>query len=363
MVLGLLFLFLLAIHGMSGGFKMLSKDFVGSFFAATSNPFVGLVVGILTTTLMQSSSVTTSMIVALVAAPDNPLPIGNAVFMVMGANIGTTITNTIVSLGHIHRRDEFRRAFSAATCHDFFNFLTVAVLIPVEIATGLLQKSSANLASLLSGLSGGTLPNPLKPALKAALAPIQAGIAMAFDAAEAQGVALVAVSAVLVFVSLYLLVRTLRWLAATRVERVIGRVLDSSAYAGMLVGIIVTVMVQSSSITTSILVPLAGAGMLTLRQIFPVTLGANLGTTVTALLASLAVSGPSARLGLQIALCHLLFNGLGILLIYPFKPIREIPLRLAGWLAAVAVASPRYALLYVVGLFYALPGLMVWLWR
>ncbi len=311
-VLLLLFVFLVAIKGMSGGFKMLSKDFVGSFFAATENPFVGLMVGVLTTTLLQSSSVTTSMIVALVASPENPLPVANAVFMVMGANIGTTITNTIVSLGHIHRKDEFRRAFSAATCHDFFNFMAVAVLMPLEIATGLLQKSAAAMTGLLSGLSGGTLPNPLKPALKAALAPIKAGVKMAFDSPEAQGAALVVVSAGLVFMSLLLLVRTLRGLAATRVETVIGRVLDSSAYTGMLVGIVVTVMVQSSSITTSILVPLAGAGMLTLRQIFPVTLGANLGTTVTALLASLAVSGPSARLGLQIALCHLLFNGVGI---------------------------------------------------
>jgi sodium-dependent phosphate cotransporter len=122
-------------------------------------------------------------------------------------------------------------------------------------------------------------------------------------------------------------------------------------------------MVQSSSITTSILVPLAGAGILTLRQLFPVTLGANIGTTVTALLASLAVSGPTARLGLQIALCHLLFNLTGILLIYMVPPIRQIPLRLASWLADVAVRSRRYALLYVVALFYGLPGALLWIWR
>ena len=359
----LLFVFLTAIKGLSTGFMMLSKEFVHSFFAATENPFVGLMVGVLATTLLQSSSVTTSMIVALVAAPQDPLPIGNAVFMVMGANIGTTITNTIVSLGHIHRRDEFRRAFAAATCHDFFNFMAVIVLLPLELATGLLQHSAAKLTVLLSGLTGGTLPNPLKAAIKVALTPLTEGAKVLSDSPEVQGVALVIASALLVFASLLMLVRTLRGLAASRVERVMGRVLDSSAYAAMLIGVVVTVMVQSSSITTSILVPLAGAGMLTLRQIFPVTLGANLGTTVTALLASLAVEGPSARLGLQIALCHLLFNGVGILMIYSFKPIREVPLRLAVWLADVAVRSRRYAVLYVVTLFYGLPALMVWIWR
>ena len=83
---------------------MLGRDLLEGFFAATENPFIGLMVGILATTLVQSSSVTTSMIVGLVAAPENPLPLANAVPMVMGANIGTTATNTIVALAHMGRR-------------------------------------------------------------------------------------------------------------------------------------------------------------------------------------------------------------------------------------------------------------------
>ena len=74
-VVTLLFVFLLGIRGLSVGFKGLGKEALETVFHATENPAVGLVVGILTTTLMQSSSVTTSMIVALVAAPDTPLPI------------------------------------------------------------------------------------------------------------------------------------------------------------------------------------------------------------------------------------------------------------------------------------------------
>ena len=118
-VLVLLFAFLLGVKGLGDAFRLLGQDLLTAFFAATENPFVGLVVGLLATTLVQSSSVSTSMIVGLVAAPENPLPLANAIPMVMGANIGTTVTNTVVSLAHVGRREEFRRAFSVATCHDF----------------------------------------------------------------------------------------------------------------------------------------------------------------------------------------------------------------------------------------------------
>ena len=133
----LLLAFLAGIRGLGDGFKLLGGDLLKSFFSATSNPFIALMVGILTTTLVQSSSVTTSMVVGLVAAPESPLPLANAVPMIMGANIGTTATNTIVSIAHMGRRTGFRRAFSVATCHDFFNFLSVLVLLPLGDRDGL----------------------------------------------------------------------------------------------------------------------------------------------------------------------------------------------------------------------------------
>ena len=109
-VLLLLFVFLVGVRGLGDGFKLLGKDLLDVFFAATENPFIGLMVGILATTLVQSSSVSTSMIVGLVAAPENPLPVANAIPMIMGANIGTTVTNTVVSLAHMGRPEEFGAA-------------------------------------------------------------------------------------------------------------------------------------------------------------------------------------------------------------------------------------------------------------
>jgi sodium-dependent phosphate cotransporter len=362
-VVGLLFIFLLGVNGLGDGFKSLGRGLLESFFTATENPFMGLMVGILATTLVQSSSVTTSLIVALVAAPINPLPIANAVPMVMGANIGTTVTNTVVSLAHMGRKEEFRRAFAVATCHDFFNYMAVAVLLPMEMLTGYLQKTATSLSSLLTGLGGMEYDSPIKGALKAGLQPIKGGIHVLTDSERAQAVILIAISALLIYIALMLLVRVMRKAMHSRVEVIVSRGLATAPVFAMLIGVVVTVMVQSSSITTSLLVPLAGAGLITLRQAFPITIGANVGTTVTAALAALAVTGPNARWGVTIALVHLLFNLSATILIYPVDRIRDIPLTAARRLAAVAVRSRKYALLYVVILFYGLPLLFATLNR
>ena len=358
-LLGLLFVFLLGIQGLGDGFKLLGRDLLDAFFASTENPFMALMVGIMATTLVQSSSVTTAMIVGLVAAPENPLPLANAVPMVMGANIGTTVTNTLVSLAHMGRRDEFLRAFSVATCHDFFNFITVAVLLPLEMATGYLSRAAVALASSYSGNGGVAYESPLKGVLQFSFEPIRKVAKGLFESEQGQGFLLIAVSGVLIVGALFLLVKVMRSATQSRVESFITQALGQNALLSILVGTIVTVMVQSSSITTSLLVPLAGAGLLSLEHAFPVTLGANVGTTVTALLATLAVSGPNAVAGVEIALVHLLFNLSGIALIYPVKPIRRLPLVAARQLAQIAVRSRKWALFYVLVLFYALPAVLV----
>ena len=358
-VMALLFVFLLGVKGLGDGFELIGQDLIESFFAATSNPFIGLIVGLLATTVMQSSSVTTSMVVALVAAPENPLPLANAIPMVMGANIGTTVTATIVSLAHIGRRDEFERAFPVAICHDIFNYLAVLVLLPIEIATGYLGRTASMLAVALGQVGGVEYESPLSTALSTGFAPVVALAEWLFGAAGGQAVFLIGVSGAFIFFALFLLVKVMRAVVTSRVESIIDRALSSSAVIAMLIGMIVTVMVQSSSITTSLLVPLGGAGLLRLEQAFPVTIGANISTTVTALLAALAVSGPNAAAGLEIALVHLLFNMSGLLLIYPVKGIRRLPLEAARQVTRLALRSRKLTVLWVALLFYGLPALCV----
>ena len=355
----LLFAFLIGVKGLGEGFKLLGGDFLELIFATTENPFIGLVVGILATTIVQSSSVTTSMIVGLVAAPESPLPLANAVSMIMGANIGTTVTATVVSLAHMGRREEFERAFPVAVCHDVFNYVTVLLLLPLELATGFLQRTAVWLGSMLEGSGGFDYDSPFATALSATLGPVEQFAAWLFPAQQAQGVALIAFAAGLIFGSLFLLVKVMRSLVRTRVELLVTNVLGSSAVLSMLVGVAVTVMVQSSSITTSLLVPLGAAGLLRLEQALPITIGANIGTTVTALLAALAVSGPNAIYGLEIALVHLMFNLTGTVIIYPLKITRSVPLRLARYVTTLALRSRKLTLFWVAALFYGVPAVLL----
>ena len=140
LVLALLYLFLTGVELLGGGFKYLGKDLVDGLFEGVSNPLGGFFVGLLATILVQSSSVSTSVIVGLVAS--GVVGVDEAVPMVMGANVGTTVTAVLVSLAHMRRAQEFRRAFAAATVHDFFNVLAVLVFLPFEIATNYLSRTA-----------------------------------------------------------------------------------------------------------------------------------------------------------------------------------------------------------------------------
>lgn len=363
LVIVLLLIFLGGVGGFGDGFKLLGRDVLESFFSATSNPLIALMVGLLATTLAQSSSVTTSMVVGLVAAPDNPLPLANAVPMIMGANIGTTVTNTFVSMAHIGRKDEFKRAFSVATCHDFFNFLAVAVLLPIEMATGLLQHTAELIAQAIGPSSGMDYDSPIKGVLDLVMAPAHGLAEALFESPVARGSLIIVISAFMIFYALAMLVRTLRVLMKGKAQGLIQGALGRSGLVSIGLGMIVTMAVQSSSITTSLLVPLGGAGVITTEQAFPVTLGANLGTTITALLASLATSGENAQAGVTIALVHVLFNALGTLIFYPIRFLRMIPIRAAERLAAIAAESRQWAIAYVILLFYIIPGLFALLNR
>jgi sodium-dependent phosphate cotransporter len=350
-VIAVLYVFLVSISLLGAGFKMMGSGFSENLIRTTSNPFVGLFIGILATSIVQSSSMTTSTVVGFVAA--GMLSIENAVPIIMGANIGTTVTCAIVSLGHITRNEEFRRAFAAASVHDFFNVIAVIILFPLEIATGFLRRTATLLAGFLTGGESVHFASPVKTVVKPTVKLVQHAIEDV--AGERAGILVALLGLMLLLFSLYILVKRTKALALGRAEVVIDRLMGRSGIAGMAMGAGVTAVIQSSSVTTSLLVPLAGAGVVKLEKIFPVTLGANVGTTITALLASLA---GDAR-GLTIALVHLLFNLAGILIIYPYKPFRRIPMILARRLADAAVRSKRNAAFFVIGLFYAVPGLLI----
>ncbi len=354
LVLFLLYLFLVGVKALESGIKSFGSDFTDSLFANVSNPIAGLFVGILATVLVQSSSVSTSTIVGLVGAGTLSVPF--AVPMIMGANIGTTVTNTLASLGFLRRSAEFKRAFAGATMHDFFNILAVALFLPLELATKFLSKSAEWLADLLGANTSLQFENPdspIKSAVKAPVSWFESIVERITENETAMGFALLVLGLALIFLALAYITVNMRLVMAGRIERSMNAVLSrGGGLPAIAIGLLMTVAVQSSSITTSVLVPMIAAGVLTLENGFPVTLGANVGTTVTALLASLAAESPAA---LVIALTHTLFNVAGIAVFYPIPAIRRIPLFLARKLADVAEVRKSAVLAYVVGVFILVP--------
>jgi len=344
-------MFLVGVSSLEAGIKLMGEDTQERLFSTVSNPVAGLFIGILGTVLVQSSSASTSVIVGLVAT--RALNLDDAVPMIMGANIGTTVTNTLVSLGHVRHSAEFKRAFSAATVHDFFNLLAVGLLLPLELATGVLTNIAEGISEQLLGSAGSDWKSPIKKYVKEPVGWLED----AWDAVGASGnllgTLMVVSGLAIVLAALAFITRNMRLLVADRVERSLNAVLGKGAgVVAMLLGVIITVSVQSSSITTSILIPLAAAGVLSLRNAYPVTLGANVGTTITALLAALATDAPEA---LTIALVHTTFNIAGILLLYPIPKIRDLPIRAAEGLADVAVTRKTWAVAYVVIGFIVIP--------
>lgn len=346
-LIGVLLLFFLGLDLLGQAFGLFGKEFATMLVERTSNPFVGLFVGILGTTLVQSSSTTTSLTVALVAA--GALTVEGAIPIIMGANIGTSVTNSLVSLGHVTRRVEFERAFAGATIHDLFNLMSVAILLPLEIATGYLAKTSVYLASGIAEVGGLSLLDPVKLIIR----PMSTWL---IDVFGRSGIITLIVALVLLFTALKLLVDLLKGLMAGRAERILHETLFRSPLAAVTAGLLMTVMVQSSSITTSVMVPLVAAGIVTLPQVFPFTVGANLGTTVTALIAALSTGNLAA---VTVACSHTLFNLTGTVLIYVPPPMRAIPLWLAQALGRLTVQNRLYAVAYVALVFFVIPFVLI----
>lgn len=343
-----LYIFLFSLELMGTSLKLFGKGLAETLIATTTSPLVGLFIGILATSIIQSSSSTTSIVVGLVAG--GALNVANAIPILMGANIGTSVTNSLASLTQIRRDMEFRRAFAAATVHDFFNILAVLVLFPLQYFTNFLGHAATYLGEKFENIGGLNFLSPVKTLTKP---PVDILKGLIGDLPWI----LLTLSLILLLLALTRMVKSLKILVVTKAEAWFDRHLFKTAPRALLVGLLLTAMVQSSSITTSLAVPMAGAGLLTLVQIFPYTLGANLGTTVTAILAALVTGNLAAII---VAFSHLLFNVSGIIIWYPLK---IVPISLAEKFAGVATRYKIIAFLYIVIVFFLIPILLLLIFR
>ena len=140
------------------------------------------------------------------------------------------------------------------------------------------------------------------------------------------------------------------------VLNVVGR--EVAGYVSILIGCILTILVQSSSVFTSALTPLVGMGLITVERMYPLTLGANLGTTITAILAAFTADASTIRDALQIAFAHLFFNLTGILIFYPIPLMRQIPPFIAKKLGNTTAEYRWFAIAYLVVVFFLFPMLV-----
>ncbi|XP_046851959.1 sodium-dependent phosphate transport protein 2B-like isoform X2 [Xenia sp. Carnegie-2017] len=344
------------------------------------------------------------------------LTVEYAIPIIMGANIGTSVTNTIVSMGHVKERDEFRRAFAGATVHDLFNWLTVLVLLPVEVITKKIFSKSYLLycsgeITRAFGVEGEQntkveflkkLTKPLTSRViqidKNVIKRIAKGKEVSADVSliksclkkingssttpnktistcnflfhntgmkdSVVGFILLVVSITLLCICLVCIVKLLHSMLKGNLALMVRKTLNAdfpgplkylTGYFTILVGTGLTMLVQSSSIFTSALTPLVGIGIVTIERVFPLTLGANIGTTGTAILAALA-STSNLNKALQISLCHLLFNLTGIAIWYPLPFMRKLPIETAKKLGDITAEYRWFALVYLVLCFFLIPS-------
>merc|ERR1712176_1650050 len=160
---------------------------------------------------------------------------------------------------------------------------------------------------------------------------------------------------VILFICLFAMVTMLQKMLLGASTRIVHKATNINGYLAILVGVGITILVQSSSITTSTFTPIAGMGVIRLEQMFPITLGANIGTTITALLAAML----SSTNAMQVALAHLFFNISGILVWYPIPFMRKIPLNAARGLGKATRVLRIFPVIYIVVCFLIIPGLLL----
>ncbi|EQC30027.1 hypothetical protein SDRG_12307 [Saprolegnia diclina VS20] len=378
LALSSLYFFMVAVKWIGESFSLLLGCEAKDAFAFADNPVAGLMVGIVSTAILHSSGTVTSIIVALVGSKG--LTVRQGVPIIMGANVGTCVTCIMVAFAQMGKRDQFERAMAAATVHDMYNIWSVIVLFPLELLFHPLEL-------LATSMSGGQanayfespvdiVVNPLASKLikvdKTMIEKVSLGKVTCEKAVFLKGGAFLdsyksgslsqgaiggiclAVGFTLLILSLLSLVYMLQKLFRGSAQKTIRKALNFNGYVNILLGTLITFCVHSSTVVTSTLTPMAGLGLVTLEQVYPIVIGANLGTTVTALLASWVTGSPDA---VAIALVHFWFNILGIFLFYPIPITRKPILDWARRLAFYSARWPVVAALFLVLLFLIVPGL------
>ncbi len=344
----LLFFFLVSLGLIGINAKMLGADVLNQITNATSNPFIGLFIGLLATAILQSSSTTTAIIVAMVAS--GTISLYNAVPIVMGANVGTTITSLIVALSHITRRHEFGKAIATATSHSLFNIFTVLLIFPLHFYTDFLTISAEKLSHWLfaHGFTKGVSFNFLKECIEAVVNPL-------YHFLPFKGVYALAFSFGMLYTCIIALTFIIKAIRIEDTKRKLEQLIFSNVGKSLSWGVLLTVLMQSSSLICSVVVPIVATGKTTVKKAFPLLLGANIGTTFTAILAAFSRS----EAALSIAFVHLLFNLLGVFLVFIIPNMRNLIVYVARKIGYTTACYRLVGFAYILLVFFLIPFLLI----
>jgi solute carrier family 34 (sodium-dependent phosphate cotransporter) len=341
-------LFMFSIDLLTVSMVRLNSQFAEELFLATNNPFIGLFVGLLMTALIQSSSTVTAMIVAVVAS--GSLSLAQAVPLVMGANIGTTITSTLVAFSFIMKKNEFRKAMAAGVMHDIFNILTVLILFPLEVYFGFLSQMATHLTETFFDLGDQYDGNYNYNIL------FTRPLTVWFVELISNPLIVLSLAVILVFASIkFLSTSVFKTFMSPNVNKA-NKHIFHNPYRTFLYGAFFTAAIQSSTVTTSLIVPAVANRKVSLVKAFPFIIGANIGTTITAAIAAIYKTDAA----ISLAIVHFLFNFLGAIIFLPFPGIRNIPVKLATYLGKESTKSRIVGFAYILLTFFIIPFLLIY---
>lgn len=408
-----LYFFMWSSGLLSQAFNLASYHYAGNFIRTSGflqNPLIGLMVGVITTVVFQSSGAVTSVLVTIVGS--GVLTVRQSIPIIMGANLGTSVTNTVVSLIVYRKKQNFEIAMTAGIVHDMYNMMSVVFMLPIELLFHPLERMSMWMLGWFGSTSRTAaeigqvqfLSHLVKPLVDliividkdktASLDPnviVPSNVSLIRRCCNEERIGselvcharcvslfsylefddnvvcilLLIMAMVTLFTCLIFVVKVTKSLLGGKLLNWVANLarreykFPCSMFVGYLfivVGLVITVILHSSGVFTSMLVPLAGGDVLNLMQIYELTLGSNVGTTTTGIFAALSAQSKYPIETLQVALCHFLFNVAGILMFYSF-PHTTLPIWASKKFGMYSAQNLWFSIIYLIIVFLVAPSI------
>lgn len=370
-----IFFFISSLEGVKAGFKIIFTEWQGSILemiTGNTAAITGLALGILSTALVQSSSaVIATTMVSMSGMVASGLPLETAIQfgvpMVLGANLGTTVTNTIVAFG-IERgmtMNEFKDTIPGVIVDDVYEGLTIGIFFTLELTTGLISKLVLRLGDFYTNVLQMELffsrfeDTIIDIIIKDPMITPMKNTAVDFLGKLGGGLFMFLFWFGVIIVSMGLITKGLEKLIETGWEDRVQAAFESPS-KGFLTGFTITFIVGSSSIGSSLVIPFLATKVVNLKKVYPYLVGCNLATTVDLSQIYGYIAGGTT--GMILGSAHVLLN-LMALIIWFISPLRFVPIMIAEWLGAKITENENslYSLLaWVIGVFFVIPIIIIY---